>query len=280
MTQPAVTFQIKQLEDHLNVRLLDRGHGKITLTSAGELVLAYAEQILDLSDELDARVSELADELAGQLNIGCIPAIASYWLPPVLERFKRRYPRVLPRVVLGNSRIIEEGIIAREVDIGFIEVPTEHPGIEPRVATQEELVVICSPTHPLAGHARLTARELVDHPFIDRDPGSGMRQAARDFFAAAGIAESEINLCAELGSLTAVKQFVAAGLGFAITSKRASRIDVREGRMAVVPLEPRTFTTLQMILPRDKFRSRLITTFADFVCDEIARIAEEEEGVK
>ena len=244
MTQPAVTFQIKQLEDHLNVRLLDRGHGKITLTSAGELVLAYAEQILDLSDELDARVSELADELAGQLNIGCIPAIASYWLPPVLERFKRRYPRVLPRVVLGNSRIIEEGIIAREVD------------------------------------ARLTARELVDHPFIDRDPGSGMRQAARDFFAAAGIAESEINLCAELGSLTAVKQFVAAGLGFAITSKRASRIDVREGRMAVVPLEPRTFTTLQMILPRDKFRSRLITTFADFVCDEIARIAKEEEGVK
>ena len=216
----------------------------------------------------------------GKRNIGCIPAIASYWLPPVLERFKRRYPRVLPRVVLGNSRIIEEGIIAREVDIGFIEVPTEHPGIEPRVATQEELVVICSPTHPLAGHARLTARELVDHPFIDRDPGSGMRQAARDFFAAAGIAESEINLCAELGSLTAVKQFVAAGLGFAITSKRASRIDVREGRMAVVPLEPRTFTTLQMILPRDKFRSRLITTFADFVCDEIARIAEEEEGVK
>lgn len=78
MTQPAVTFQIKQLEDHLNVRLLDRGHGKITLTSAGQLVLAYAEQILDLSDELDARVSELAGELAGQLNIGCIPTIASY----------------------------------------------------------------------------------------------------------------------------------------------------------------------------------------------------------
>jgi DNA-binding transcriptional LysR family regulator len=69
-------------------------------------------------------------------------------------------------------------------------------------------------------------------------------------------------------------------MGFAITSKRASRLDVQEGRVTAIPLEPRTFTTLQMILPRDKFRSRLITTFADFVCDEIARIAREEEGAQ
>jgi len=279
MTQPAVTFQIKQLEDHLNVRLLDRGHGKITLTSAGQLVLAYAEQILDLSDELDARVSELAGELAGQLNIGCIPTIASYWLPPILERFKRRYPRVLPRVVMGNSRIIEEGIIAREVDIGFIEVPTEHPGIEPRIATQEELVVICSTDHPLAGHPHLTARELVKHPFIDRDPGNGIRQIADEFFEAAGIAGSEITLCAELGSLAAIKQLAAAGLGFAIASERAIRRDVLEGRLAAIRLEPRIYTPLEVLLPRDKFRSRLITTFADYVCEEFARMAKDKDAV-
>lgn len=78
MTQPAVTFQIKQLEDHLNARLLERGHGKISLTPTGELVLAYAEKILDLSEELDSRVAELAGELAGKLDIGCIPTIAGY----------------------------------------------------------------------------------------------------------------------------------------------------------------------------------------------------------
>lgn len=278
MTQPAVTFQIKQLEDHLNARLLERGHGKISLTSTGELVLAYAEQILDLSEELDSRVAELAGELAGKLDIGSIPAIAGYWLPPILEHFKRKYPRVLPRVTMGNSRHIEDGVAARDMDIGFIEAATDNPGVEPRVATREELVVICSPSHALAGHERLTARDLAAHPFIDRDPGSGLRQAAHDFFRAAGIAEDEITLCAELGSLTAVKHFVAAGMGFAITSKRASRLDVQEGRMTAIPLEPRTFTTLQMILPRDKFRSRLITTFADFVCEEIARITEEEQA--
>ena len=168
MTQPAVTFQIKQLEDHLNARLLERGHGKISLTSTGELVLAYAEQILDLSEELDSRVAELAGELAGKLDIGSIPAIAGYWLPPILERFKRKYPRVLPRVVMGNSRHIEEGVAAREIDIGFIEAATDNPAVEPRVATQEELVVICSPDHPLASHKQLTAHDLAAHPFIDR----------------------------------------------------------------------------------------------------------------
>src|SRR5690606_41029115 len=70
MTQPAVTFQIKQLEEQYNTRLLDRGHGRISLTPAGQIVLAYAERILDLSEELDSRVAELTDELAGPLNIG------------------------------------------------------------------------------------------------------------------------------------------------------------------------------------------------------------------
>ena len=97
MTQPAVTFQIKQLEEHFDTRLLDRGHGKITLTPAGELVLAYAEKILGLSAELDSRVSELTDELAGQIKIGTSTTIAAYWLPRVLEGFKRRYPGVRPR---------------------------------------------------------------------------------------------------------------------------------------------------------------------------------------
>ena len=276
MTQPAVTFQIKQIEDHLNARLLERGHGKISLTPTGELVLAYAEKILDLSEELDSRVAELAGELAGKLDIGSIPTTAGYWLPAILERFKRQYPRVLPRVTLGNARHIEEGIANREMDIGFIEFSSDNPGIEPRATTREELVAICSPDHPVARLKQVTARELASHPFIDRDPGSGLRQATNDFFKNGGVADSEINVCAEFGSLSAVKHFVAAGMGCAITSKRASRVDVEEGRMVAIPLEPRTFTTMQMILPRDKFRSRLISTFADFVCDEIARITEEE----
>ncbi len=275
MTQPAVTFQIKQLEEHFDTRLLDRGHGKITLTPAGELVLAYAERILGLSAELDSRVSELTDELAGQIKIGTSTTIAAYWLPQILEGFKRRYPRVLPRVVVGNSKLTEERVAARDLDIGLIEIATEQHAIERRSAARDELLVICHPDHALAKFERLTAKDLVGHPFIDRDPGNGIRQIADEFFEAAGIAGSEITLCAELGSLAAVKQLAAAGLGFAIASKMAIQRDLAEGRLAAVALEPRIYTPLEVIVPRDKFRSRLITAFADFASEEFVRMAQE-----
>ena len=106
----------------------------------------------------------------------------------------------------------------------------------------------------------------------------GIRQIADEFFEAAGVAGSEITLCAELGSLAAIKQLAGAGLGFAIASRRAIRRDVEEGRLVAIPLQPRIYTPLEVIVPRDKFRSRLITAFADYACEEFARIAREEEG--
>ncbi len=81
MTQPAVTFQIKQLEEHFNTRLFDRGHGKITLTPAGEVVLGYAERILGLSSEMDVRLSELTGEIGGSLMVGASTTIAEFMLP-------------------------------------------------------------------------------------------------------------------------------------------------------------------------------------------------------
>src|SRR5580658_10887015 len=78
MTQPAVTFQIKQLEEHCNARLFDRGHGKVALTSAGEIVLEYAEKILNLSDELDQRLAEMTGEVSGSLHVGASMTIAEY----------------------------------------------------------------------------------------------------------------------------------------------------------------------------------------------------------
>lgn len=278
MTQPAVTFQIKQLEEHFNTRLLERGHGRISLTPAGEMVLAYAERILGLSEELESRVSELTDELSGILNIGTSTTIAAYWLPQMLESFKRLYPRVIPRVVVGNSQLTEDRVVARELDIGLIEIVSDQPAIEHFSAARDELLAICSPTHPLASAKSLRAQDLIGHTFITRDPGNAIRELAEQFFDAAGVPMSEISVCAELGSLATVKHLAGEGMGFAVASKAAILRDLNEGRLVGIPLEPRLYTPLEVIIPRDKFRSRLITTFAEHACKELPLMAESIES--
>lgn len=273
MTQPAVTFQIKQLEEHFNTRLLDRGHGHVGLTPAGEVVFAYAERILDLSDELESRISELTDDLSGVLSIGTSTTIAAYWLPRLLERFKSKYPRVIPRVVVGNSQLTESRVVTRELDIGMIEIVSEQPAIERFTAGRDELLVICRPGHPLTKKKVLTAQDLVEHPFLTRDPGNAIRELAEQFFEAAGIAVEDLNVSAELGSLATVKHLAAETEGFGIASWAAIQRDIRDGRLAAIPLSPTQYTPLEVIIPKDKFRSRLITTFAEHAVAELVAMA-------
>lgn len=267
MTQPAVTFQIKQLEEHYNTRLFERGHGKVTLTPAGEIVFAYAERILSLNEELETRVSELTDDLTGTLNIGTSTTIAAYWLPGLLRDFKIQYPRVIPRVVVGNSALVEERVVSRELDLGMIEIVTDNPALERISACRDELLVILPPRHPLAAAPRLSAQDLVSHPLVTRDPGNAIRVLTEQYFEAAGFPAEEVTVAAELGSLVTVKQMVEAGVGFGIASRAAILREVGEGRLAAVPLDPPLYTPLEVIYPRDKFRSRLITTFAEFATE-------------
>ena len=274
MTQPAVTFQIKQLEEHFNTRLLERGHGKVSLTPAGEIVHLYAEKILNLSEELELRVAELTDELSGPLNIGTSMTIASYWLPEIIDDFKQMYPRVIPRVVVGNSLLTEERVAARELDLGLIEMATHQPNLDHRTAARDELMVICDPGHPLANFTAVSAHELAQYPLINRDHGNSVRDLTEGFFQEAGIAVADLPVSAELGSLASVKKLVQRGMGYAFASKAAIQRDLAEGVLAAVRLEPRLFNSLQIILPKDKFCSRLIQAFADHAVDAIMRKAE------
>src|SRR5258706_10679267 len=104
MTQPAVTFQIKQLEEHLNTRLFDRAQGRIALTPAGELAREYAERILALSAELDTRLKELSGHAAGPLVIGASMTIGGDVLPQLIGKFKAHFPPGLPPLFVGNSQ--------------------------------------------------------------------------------------------------------------------------------------------------------------------------------
>src|SRR5688500_13436489 len=121
MTQPAVTFQIKQLEEHLNTRLFDRAQGRISLTPAGQLALEYAERILALSAELDTRSKEMRGQAGGPLLSGAGMTIGEYVLPEVIRKFKARSPAVGPTLSVGNSDAVQERVAGRTLALGCIE---------------------------------------------------------------------------------------------------------------------------------------------------------------
>jgi DNA-binding transcriptional LysR family regulator len=264
MTQPAVTFQIKQLEEHFDTRLFDRGHGKISLTAAGEVVLEYAERILSLSAELDTRVSELTGEVQGLLLIGASMTIAEFMLPRVLGEFKSTYPGVKARLTVANSETIEHGVAAHSLDIGLIEAPSRLPSLSIEDCCEDELQVVCAPTHPLAKLKAVTPKQLVQHAYISREPGSGTREVTDGYFRQAGYAAEQINTVMELGSPDAIKGVVETGLGFAIMSKMIVTKEKQLGVLVSLPLAPRLTRTLSLVYPKEKFRSRLVTSFVEF----------------
>src|SRR5258706_4635608 len=138
MTQPAVTFQIRQLEEHFNTRLFDRSQGKIVLTPAGVVALEYAERILALSAELDTRMKEMNGQLGGPLLIGASTTIAEFLLPQVLGEFKARYPAVVPRLFVSNSEAGQERLPERDLDLGLLEGKSHLPVRGTDVLFQDE----------------------------------------------------------------------------------------------------------------------------------------------
>jgi len=270
MTQPAVTFQIKQLEEHYNTRLFDRGHGRITLTPAGEVMLDYAERILGLSGELDVRLKEMTGQIDGPLLVGASMTIAEFLLPQVLGEFKAAYPGVQPRLVAANSETIESRVTEHSLDVGFIEAPARLPALAAEVCAEDELQVLCAPRHALACLSSVTPAELLAHAFISREAGSGTREVTDKHFRSEGVDPERLNVVMELGSPEAIKGLVSTGLGFAIMSRATVAKEVALGLLVAVPLEPRLKRSLSVVYPRERFRSRLLIAFIDFAREHLA----------
>ena len=269
MTQPAVTFQVKQLEEHLNARLFDRSQGRITLTAAGALALEYAERILALWGELDTRMRELAGQAAGPLAIGASMTIGEYVLPQLIGKFKARFPAVVPTLFVGNSEAVQERVAERTLDLGFIEGDSHLPSLASEVCCEDELQVVCAPSHPFAKQPFLLPAMLTQHPYISREAGSGTRAVIDHYLEKAGIAPDAVNAVVELGSPEALKGLVATGLGFAIMSRVIALKEAQLGELVQVPLRPALIRNFSVVYPKERFHSKLVAGFLGFAKEHL-----------
>jgi len=270
MTQPAVTFQIRQLEDQFDTRLFDRGNGRITLTPTGQVALEYVERILALYGELDRKVKELTGQEVGVLMIGASTTIAEFLLPRILGQFKSRHPGIVPQLSVANSEAIQARVAERTLDVGFIEGDSHLRTLATDVCCADELQVVCAPSHPLARFEVLALDVLTEHPYISREAGSGTREVIDRYLEQSGQSPDALQTIMEASSPEALKGLVATGLGFAIMSRATAEKEVRLGDLVRIPLDPPLTRQLSVVYPRERIHARIVSEFVRFAKEQLA----------
>lgn len=267
MTQPAVTFQIRQLEDQFNTRLFDRTHNRISLTEAGRRVYEYADRIFALNIEMENAVREITGEISGILILGASTTIAEYMLPALLGDFKRKYPEVAIRLRVSNTEGIVSMVENNTIDLGVVEAPVNNKNLVVEECRKDQLVLIVPPNHELAKHKSFKLSDLKEYPYICREEGSGTREVLRDSMEHVGIDQSGLNVVMELGSPESIKGAVEAGMGVSILSRSTVSKELRLGTLVAINLEPNIERPFSFVHQKHKFRLRAMEELFRFAKD-------------
>ncbi len=263
MTQPAVTFQVRQLEEYFNTRLFDRTHNRISLTAAGEQVFRYADQIFDLYAQMENSVRELTGEIRGIVTIGASTTIAEYMLPAMLGNFKSRYQDVDIQLKVSNSEGVVHMVECNAIDLGVVESPVGNKNLVVESCRDDQLVAILPPGHALADRENVNIKVLLEYPFICREEGSGTREVIGEYLREQGLDDS-MDVSMELGSPEAVKGAVEAGMGVSVMSISTIQKELRLGSLVSLPLDPPLIRPFNFVHQKQKFRLRLMEELLDF----------------
>ena len=264
MTQPAVTFQVRQLEEYFNTRLFDRTHNRISLTEAGKRVYEYAHQIFDLYAKMDNAVRDMTGEISGVLIIGASTTIAEYMLPSLLGDFKSKYPDVNVHLKVSNSDGIVSMVENNDIDLGVVEAPVMNKNLVVENCRHDRLVAIVPPQHELAGSKQIKLKQLLDHAYIAREEGSGTREVIHEYLTDAGLKSADIHVAMELGSPEAIKGAVEAGMGVSIVSEVTIHKELQLGTLVALELEPPMERPFSFVHQKQKFRQRAMDELLEF----------------
>lgn len=233
LTQPAISIQIKRLEEGLGVSLFEQMGKKIYLTAAGKELYATCQDVFERLGAFEGKLDELRGEVAGPLNLAAVTT-AKYFLPHYLGAFLRRYPKVLPQLKASNRARIVERMEANEDDIYIMATLPETIDIEAHPFLKDELVVFAHPEHPLAKEKKIPLELLLRERIISREPGSGIRMTFERLLAEQ---ELKVEPYMELGSGEAIKQAVMSGIGIAMLSTFSLKLELETERLVLLDVE-------------------------------------------
>ncbi|MCX4186982.1 LysR family transcriptional regulator [Methylophaga sp. OBS4] len=265
LTQPAVSIQIKRLEENIGTPLLEQVGKQLHLTVAGQEVYDACRDVLQRLHELDSSLDDLKDEVAGPVNLVVVSS-AKYFLPYLLGNFLERYPKVKPRLMVTNRAQLLSRLSANEDHLYIMgQVPDELP-VEEYPFLENVLVIVARPDHPLCNKKNISLAEIAREHIVGREPGSGTRKAIEELFADAGLSVSPY---IEMSGADEIKHAVMAGLGIAILSMHSLQLELAANKLKILdveqfPLHRRWYAVHR----KGKKLSKAAQTFLDYLQQE------------
>ena len=234
MTQSAMSHLIKNLEDELGVKLLNRQAKMVTPTLAGRLFYDYAMQILGLYKTMEHDVYDLVHKVKGPLTIGASPTVATYFLPQVFYSFSKTYPEVQINVSVLNTESVIDLLCEGMIDIGIVEGIPHKTTIHREEIAEDEMVIIASDENPLAAKKSFTPQDLLSQSFIMPETGSGTRGLLDDYLRTLGIDPGNIKVSMILGNPELIVRMVQSGTGISFVSKWSVFSAIKDGSIKLL----------------------------------------------
>jgi DNA-binding transcriptional LysR family regulator len=236
LTQPAVTQQIKALEEVFSVPLFDRTGKEVTLTPAGAILLRYVKQIDGLIARAEEEMSALAGEVCGDLRIAASMTIAQFTLPRILGEFVRRHPSVHLAVESSKTREVIDAIVSQRAALGLIEGPAHTREVTVKPWMEDELVLAVPASHEWDNSREIAMTDLREARLLLRERGSGTREIVEESLADHGLVVKDLKFVMEVDSTEGVVASIEAGLGIGFVSRRALRRALLLGTLKMVPI--------------------------------------------
>ncbi len=259
-TQPAISAQIRALEEEIGARLLDRTGGKVSLTAAGKVFLKYAEDALEARKLVVTQLGEMERVPRGEIVVGANEGTCLYVLPEVFAEFRRQYPNVNVSVKRSETTKVLESIIDNSVDFGVVSMPVKDTRLTVVPIHRDELVIIVSPSHPLAKAKSAAVADALNYPLLLPKAGR-TRDSLENVFHERRL---KPQIAMELDSSELLKRFVAVDVGVGFIARSNVLDDVRAGLLACLDIaDAQIRRDLALVFRKDKALSKAALAFID-----------------
>ena len=260
VAQPSVSYQIRELERELKVRLVEVSGRRVYLTDAGERLAVRITGLLNEIEEIVREAREHGEGLLGRLRLGATRTVGGYALPETLAAFQAMHPGIDLSLAVDNTRAIEQMLIERVIDMGIVEWKVESPSLVSVPVGRDTLVLIAPPDHPLASRRTITIEDLRGERFVVREQGSGTRALADQ---ALGRVLPEITIMMELNEPEAIVRAVAGGMGISFISRVIAAPHITSGSLRELPIAGENLSRdFSLVVQRDRQVSPALKAYA------------------